>query len=152
MAVLPGTAERVPEHTPASFNRAIRLDTDGTVRWYAEHPEHINDRLETLEREWDIERMLEANASTLAFVGTLLGAFVSPYWLILPALVTLFLFQHAVQGWCPPLPILRKLGFRTSREIDTERYALKVLRGDFGPPAQGEPAGQAQRALQAVRR
>ena len=96
--------------------------------------------------------MLEANASTLAFIGTLLGAFVSPYWLILPALVTLFLFQHAVQGWCPPLPVLRKLGFRTSREIDTERYALKVLRGDFGPLAPGEPAGQAQRALQAVRR
>jgi hypothetical protein len=31
---------------------------------------------------------------------------------ILPALVTAFLFQHAVQGWCPPVPILRRLGFR----------------------------------------
>ena len=82
MAVLPGTAERVPEHTPASLNRAIKLDTDGNVRLYAEHPEHINARLAELEREWDIERMLEANASTLAFIGILLGAFVSPYWLI----------------------------------------------------------------------
>ena len=51
MAVLPGTAERVPEHTPARFNRAIRLDTDGNVRWYAEHPEQINERLAELERE-----------------------------------------------------------------------------------------------------
>jgi hypothetical protein len=39
--------------------------------------------------------------------------------------------EHAVQGWCPPLPILRRMGFRTAREIDTERTALKALRGDF---------------------
>lgn len=42
-----------------------------------------------------------------------------------------FLFQHAVQGWCPPVSLLRRLGFRTSSEIDAERYALKALRGDF---------------------
>ena len=50
----------------------------------------------------------------------------------LPALVTAFLFQHAIQGWCPPLPILRRMGYRTMREIDIERTALKALRGDFG--------------------
>ena len=54
-----------------------------------------------------------------------------PRWLALPALVTGFLFQHAVQGWCPPLPILRRLGVRTAREIELERVALKMLRGDF---------------------
>ena len=50
---------------------------------------------------------------------------------LLPALVTTFLFQHAVQGWCPPIPLLRRLGIRTSREIEIERVALKILRGDF---------------------
>jgi hypothetical protein len=45
--------------------------------------------------------------------------------------VTAFLFQHAVQGWCPPVPILRRLGFRTVTEIEQERHALKALRGDF---------------------
>ena len=45
--------------------------------------------------------------------------------------MTGFLFQHAVQGWCPPIPILRRLGFRTSYEIEEERAALKALRGDF---------------------
>lgn len=45
--------------------------------------------------------------------------------------MTGFLFQHAIQGWCPPLPILRRLGFRTAEEINQERYALKALRGDF---------------------
>jgi hypothetical protein len=46
-------------------------------------------------------------------------------------MVLAFLFQHALQGWCPPVPILRRLAFRTASEIEHERYALKALRGDF---------------------
>ena len=38
---------------------------------------------------------------------------------------------HGLQGWCPPVPFLRRMGFRTASEIDYERYALKALRGDF---------------------
>jgi hypothetical protein len=30
-----------------------------------------------------------------------------------------------VQGWCPPIPILRRLAFRTTYEIEEERQALK---------------------------
>jgi hypothetical protein len=41
------------------------------------------------------------------------------------------LFYHAVQGWCPPIPLLRRLGIRTQQEIDAEKYALRLLRGDF---------------------
>ena len=42
-----------------------------------------------------------------------------------------FLLQHALQGWCPPLPLLRQLGVRTAEEINEERTALKTIRGDF---------------------
>jgi len=35
-----------------------------------------------------------------------------------------FLLQHGMQGWCPPLPILRRLGVRTRGEIDREKYEL----------------------------
>lgn len=49
----------------------------------------------------------------------------------MPAVVAGFLLQHALQGWCPPLPVFRRLGFRTQAEIERERYALKALRGDF---------------------
>jgi hypothetical protein len=42
-----------------------------------------------------------------------------------------FLLQHALQGWCPPVSLFRRLGVRTSAEIEQERYALKALRGDF---------------------
>lgn len=55
-----------------------------------------------------------------------------------------FLLRHAVQGWCPPLPVFRRLGARTQSEIDHERYALKALRGDFrGVAADGPDARQA---------
>jgi hypothetical protein len=37
------------------------------------------------------------------------------------------LFQHGVQDWFSPLPILRRLGVRTRGEIDREKYALKSL-------------------------
>ena len=66
----------------------------------------------------------------MAFAGTFLAATMWKRWLVLPGLVGAFLFQHALQGWCPPVPVLRRLGYRTAREIETERVALKALRGD----------------------
>ncbi len=45
--------------------------------------------------------------------------------------VAAFLLQHALQGWCPPLPLLRRLGIRTAAEIHDEIIALRILRGDF---------------------
>lgn len=151
--MLPDTADRVPQNTAASANKAIEDATRRAVEQYAKRPEQISTRLDRLDAEWDVERTFELNASGLAFIGVVLAWLVSPWWLILPAVVTAFLFQHAIQGWCPPLPILRRLGFRTIREIDTERFALKALRGDFGPFPR-TPAGDdtvAAHALQAAR-
>jgi hypothetical protein len=128
---IPSTRDRVPEHTSASINEAIREKAAADVRRVAAQPSLIASRLQELDDEWDIERAIEANASTLAFIGVALGYFVHPYWLALPALVTAFLFQHAVQGWCPPVPVLRRLGFRTVHEIEEERQALKAIRGDY---------------------
>jgi hypothetical protein len=84
-------------------------------------------RLDELDREWDIERAIEANAASIALVGVALGALVNAWFLLLPAAVCAFLLQHALQGWCPPVPVLRRLGFRTAREIFEERLALKAL-------------------------
>ncbi|WP_046862916.1 hypothetical protein [Microvirga massiliensis] len=147
------TVNRVSQQTSQEVNRRIEAHLADSVRWHASHPERIDHRLRELDQEWDIERTLEANASTLAFTGMALAAAIDKRWLILPALVTAFLFQHAVQGWCPPLPVLRRLGFRTAREIETERYALKALRGDFGQigPGLGNRDTRASHALQAAR-
>jgi len=111
----------------------------------------IRRRLDELDEEWDVERMLEANASTVSLIGLSLGFAVDRRWFLLPVAVAGFLFQHAVQGWCPPLPILRSLGFRTQSEIDHERYALKALRGDFRSvptSSRGEDAAQVLEAVE----
>jgi hypothetical protein len=146
---IPTTRERVPAHTSESVNERLEREMQQRLREIAAEPSRIPRRLRELDEEWDIERAIEANASALAFTGVALGFLHHPYWLALPAAVTAFLFQHAVQGWCPPVPILRRLGFRTVYEIEQERYALKAMRGDFARVAQ--MTDQASAAFQATR-
>jgi hypothetical protein len=124
--------DRVRRHSSEEANRLIDVETEGRVqRAAAQGIEGINRRLAELDREWDMERVLQANASTLSLVGSALAATHSKKWAILPGVVFSFFMQHAVQGWCPPVPVFRRLGIRTRQEIERERYALKVLRGDF---------------------
>ena len=146
------TRRRVRRNTDEAVNRKVDDQIERNVRYFSVHQDAIPARLAELDEEWDIERMIEANAAGLALTGALLGARVNSKFLLLPILVTGFLLQHAVQGWCPPVPILRRLGFRTADEINSERYALKALRGDFDAiPDKSTPAGTANAALKAVR-
>jgi hypothetical protein len=126
--MLPATFDRVPRNTAPDVNERIRRQTLANLgRYRNAAPEAIARRLEELDHEWDIERAIEANAAGIALAGVALGAFVDRRFLLLPAAVCLFLMQHALQGWCPPVPILRRLGFRTAREIFEERLALNSL-------------------------
>lgn len=111
------------------------------LRFYAvQDKTTIGDRLAELDREWDIERALEANAASVSLLGVILGTTLSRKWFFLPVIVGGFLLQHAIQGWCPPVPVLRRLGVRTRLEIEQERYALKILRGDFDDLLRNEGA------------
>jgi hypothetical protein len=143
--MFPSTDQRVPLHTDEHVNRRIAWEIDRSIEHHAAHPEDIPGRLRALAGEWDVERVLEANASALILVGLALGASVDRRWAALSAGVATFLFQHALQGWCPPLPVLRWLGFRTMHEIDRERTALRILRGDLGAidPARREASAEA---------
>ena len=146
--MLPSTAERVPSNTACEINKQIREQTAANVaRYKSSSRSEIQLRLQELDEEWDIERTIEANASSIILAGIGLGAFVDRRFFILPAAVAGFLLQHALQGWCPPIPILRRLGFRTQTEIDEERYALKALRGDF----EQDGVKSVSQVLQAVR-
>jgi hypothetical protein len=131
--MIPSTRNRVPAHTSPALNDRIQRAIQQNASALAGHPDLISKRLRQLDREWDIERAIEMNASALAFAGTSLGATVNRKWLLLPALVTAFLFQHAIQGWCPPVPVLRRLGFRTVYEIEQERRELLALQRGNSP-------------------
>lgn len=146
--MLPATSQRVPLHTSDRSNDRIRARTLESVEFHARHPELIERRLQQLDAEWDIERVLEVNGSLLAGTGIALAARFSRWWLVLPGAVVTFCLQHALQGWCPPLPLFRRLGVRTQREIDDERAALKALRGDFREyEADGDPHHRSQALL-----
>jgi hypothetical protein len=126
--MLPSTTARVPRHTSPEVNARIARQTEANIARYRDAtPEAIRRRLRQLDREWDIERAIEANAASIALAGVALGAFVSRRFLLLPAAVSGFLLQHALQGWCPPVPILRRLGYRTQAEIEAERCELLRL-------------------------
>lgn len=128
--MLPSTVERVSEHTAPHINEQIRQATDTRVAKYKGAEQVvIARRLRELDHEWDIERTLEANAAIASLIGLTLGATVSRKWFVFPAFVAGFLLQHALQGWCPPLPVFRQMGFRTASEIDREREALEAMLG-----------------------
>jgi hypothetical protein len=112
-------------------NAGIRRGTEARLAYFAANPGEIGGRLGELDREWDVERALETGSSALTLTGLVLGVVRGRRWLALSLAVQGFFMQHAMQGWCPPLPVLRRLGFRTQYEIEQERYALKALRGDF---------------------
>ncbi len=127
---LPNTSERVALNTSERVNNDIYIQTQNSIYFYRRNPQLIEDRLEELDKEWDIERVLETNASTLIVGATALGFLVNKKLFAVPFVVGAFLLQHALQGWCPPLPILRRLGYRTTSEIQEERSALEnIARG-----------------------
>jgi hypothetical protein len=130
--MLTESTQRVTKHTASKVNEKIRQKTiENISRYQNASPEEIDKRLVELDKEWDIERFLQIMPAGLVLIGTVLGFFFSKYWLIIPAFVSAFLINHTIQGWCPPVPVLRRLGVRTSYEIEQERYALKLIRGDF---------------------
>jgi len=92
--------DRVRRSTAAELNQEIDRQTDANILHYANaSPEVIAERVEQLDKEWDVERLLEVNASTLALTGLALAARGSKKWLVLPGMVLSFLLQHGVQGW-----------------------------------------------------
>jgi hypothetical protein len=124
--------DRTLAHTRPAINQRINGRTLHDVsRYIGADPVFIDERIRELEREWDVERTLEANGAIIALAGLALGVTVDRRFLAVPAAVAGIFLQHALQGWSPPLPFLRRFGVRTAAEIHQEIIALRILRGDF---------------------
>jgi hypothetical protein len=144
-------ADRVRRSTSSRRLREIDQQIEENIRYFSAQPdEAISRRIRELEHEWSMERYIEVNASSLALTGVILGATVNRKFLVIPLLVAGFLLQHAIQGWCPPIPVFRAWGIRTRSEIEREKYGLKALRGDFNGLSSDEVRREPARILQAV--
>jgi hypothetical protein len=127
---------RVPDPVRARTAAEVlrRIDDTTTahlIRGAEAPPDAVASQLERLDREWDTDRALETEAAVTGLVGLALGALLRPAFLVVPAFVAASVLTHALTGRYPMMPLFRRLGLRTSREIARERYALKALRGDF---------------------
>jgi hypothetical protein len=127
--MLARSVDRVVSHTDPDVNERIERQTEMSLCYYRAHPDEIDQRLEELDEEWDLERALEACSSAVSLIGFTWGLFRRRWWLAGLAAQGYFM-QHALQGWAPPVGVLRRLGFRTAHEIEHERYALMALRGE----------------------
>jgi hypothetical protein len=144
------TLTRVPSRTSDLVREEIAYDTLARLSRSAHSNALIHYRLGELEREWNLEGALQTWCASVALAGVALGAGRDRRWFALPAVAAGFMLQHALQGWCLPLPLFRRLGFRTQGEIARERYALKGMRGDFAGLGLDRGAGCAQRAYDAA--
>jgi hypothetical protein len=131
--MITNTASRVNEHTAPEINARIEQDWKDRLAALSsdDRTALIDRRLAELNKEWDVERLLQTNFAALSLVGIGLASKLDKRWALLALVVPAFMIQHAVQGWCPPLAVLRRLGIRTAKEINEERFALTSLRGDF---------------------
>jgi hypothetical protein len=121
-------AVTMPER-PAAGGDPLRGEE--AVRFHAHGGDAgVGVRIRELEAEWDMERIIQANAGIVAGTGLALGA-VDRRWLALPGMVFSWLLMHTVGGLNPPVRMGLRMGVRTRPEINRERYALKALRGDF---------------------
>jgi hypothetical protein len=123
--------DKIRSVTSNVINRRIDREIERNIRKYTyQGSEEISQRIEELKMEWDVERVLQIGAASAAFIGIGLS-FQNRKWIVFPSLVLSFLVMQALKGWAPPIPILRRLGFRTKQEIECELFAMKHLRGDF---------------------
>lgn len=135
--IFPPTTKRVALNTNPNTNKNIRNNTLRRINIYKNSSDKIlSDNVDKLNHEWDVERVLELSAASVILGSTIMGLKTNKkYWFLMSGTVGLFLLQHSLQGWCPPVPLVRKCGIRTSEEINNEKIVYKLLKDDFADKA-----------------
>jgi hypothetical protein len=125
------TTQRVEANTAAVINQRYEERLRENIARYAHADRQaIDRRLSELDREWNTERLIETEAPLMIGLGIALGLAHNRRWFGMSALAAGMVILHNLQGWYPLLPVFRRLGIRSQNEIEQERNALRVLRGD----------------------
>lgn len=130
--ILPATSHRVATYTNPEINEMIRNNTlENLLCLEDASEEELTRRIRHLNSEWDTERFEEAKAAVCVMGCSLFGIAKNKYWSFLTLIAGTFLLQHALLGWCPSTPVIRKMGIRTAEEINQEKAVIKMLRKDY---------------------
>ncbi|MDQ0413346.1 DUF2892 domain-containing protein [Mesobacillus stamsii] len=131
--LFPPTTTKVNMFSSPRVNREIKSRTKRNIEQYTEKSdEDIKARIKELDYEWDTERTLEVNFALIVIVTTFIGAIRNKKWSLISTIAAVFMLQHSLQGWCPPLSVIRRLGVRTATEILEEKEALKRVLNQRG--------------------
>ncbi|MEW5853783.1 MAG: hypothetical protein AB2A00_33720 [Myxococcota bacterium] len=119
--------DRVRAHTAHRVNERIDRLTEANVQHIARQGRGaIHRRLSELDREWDVDRVMQVIIPVAATISLQLGR--RHRFARYAARAQLgWLAFHAFTGWSPPMVLLRRLGVRSAKEIETERQALLGL-------------------------
>ena len=118
-------------------NARVDRATEENLDRAAKEPKFVTKRLDELEREWDIDRAVMLSFAGAGTAALVLGLRRDWRWRFPLSAQIAFLLLHSTIGWCPPAVVLRRLGFRTGREIEAERAALLRIGGGAHRNAEG---------------
>ena len=107
--------------------RAAAQVQDRNLAYYATRPEEIETRLAELDSEMDIERAMDVYGLRAAVAGGVLSIFRGRSWALLPLAAAVMLGLQATTGDSGLRRLLRRMGYRTAREIAAEEDALMSL-------------------------
>jgi hypothetical protein len=80
----------------------------GTLKEQLKSRSAVLERIDELDRDWDVERLLEIESSSLMIGGVILGAFVNRRWLIFAGLVAGLMLRHGLHLRHHPFGDLRR--------------------------------------------
>lgn len=124
---------RASEMGTQRMNETIwRRTEENLARCAVGGKEVIDRRLQELDVEKDLESVLARNAAFVMLGGAVLGFIGGRRWLVVSAAAAGMLLRYVrTRQSFPPSEMLRRMGYRTRKEIEFERFGLKAMRGDF---------------------
>jgi hypothetical protein len=125
--------ENINQETDITLEHStpVELAIQDHLNGYYNNQAKIDERLLELDHEMDIESYMQTENAALTLAGIVLSITSNRAWIALSLATSILSLANVVRGRNNPLPVFRKLGFRTRGEIEKERYALKAIRGDF---------------------
>lgn len=121
----------IRDESPSWVNAKIDRDTLAKLEEFKNaSPEQIEERIDELAWEYDLSCATSIACAALGLGGLALSK-VHRGFLALPVFANAVLLYQNLPVPSPFTPAFRVFGFRSRTEIERERHALKMMRGDY---------------------
>ena len=140
-----GLNQYMPEVLFATVDEAAHANREKiahNVAFYKANPRGIQTRLEELDEEWDVDKVLQVATGGASIASFWFSLTKTRLWSLVPAILGAGALHYGITGQSPAADLVRRLGFRTRDEIEGERIALLAVRGDFAGLGEHEHEGE----------